>query len=137
MSESPEALAEITKHLRGKTLLVGRHIGQEKFNLQGETLRVEAKPHKYPTGGNVIPWEKGLLRRFVEGDFDSIVLHRFFYRPVKDYVENPVGVLSQVKRILAQRGVLVVNSYLLDDTTRNFRSAETFCTEKEMRSALE
>jgi len=85
----------------------------------------------------VIPWEKGLLKRFVEGDFESIILHRFLYRPVKEYVENPVEVLSQVKRILAERGVLVVNSYLLDDDTRNFRSAETFYTEKEMRSILE
>jgi len=137
MSESIEVLAEIAKHLKGRTLLVGRYIGQEKFNALGATLRVEAKPHKYPTGGNVIAWEERLLERFVKGDFDSILLHRFLYKPVKEYLADPAKVLTDVNRILPRGGVLVVNSYLLDDVTKMFRSAETFFTEKEMQDQLE
>lgn len=130
-------LAEIAEHLKGRTLLVGRYIGQEKFNLLGETLRIEAKPHKYPTGGKVIAWERRLLSRFVEGDFDSILLHRFLYKPVKEYLADPAQVLTDVKRILPERGVLVVNSYLLDPSTKTFASAETFFTEKEMQEQLD
>ena len=137
MSESTGVLAEIAKYLKGRTLLVGRYIGQEKFNALGATLRVEAKPHKYPTGGNVIAWERRLLERFVKGDFDSILLHRFLYKPVKDYLADPVEVLTDVDRILSRGGVLVVNSYLLDNVTKMFRSAETFFTEKEMQGQLE
>ena len=137
MSESPEVLAEIAKHLKGRKLLVGRYIGQEKFNVLGETLRVEAKPHKYPTGSNVIAWERRLLGRFVKGDFDSILLHRFLYKPVKEYLADPAQVLTDVNIILPRGGVLIVNSYLLDQTTETFRSAETFFTEKEMQNQLE
>jgi len=137
MSESPEVLAEIAKHLKGRKLLVGRYIGQEKFNVLGETLRVEAKPHKYPTGGKVIAWERQLLDRFVKGDFDSILLHRFLYKPVKEYLADPAQVLTDVNRILPRGGVLIVNSYLLDQTTVTFGSAETFFTEKEMQNQLE
>jgi hypothetical protein len=137
MSESPEVIAEIARHLKGRTLLVGRYVGQEKFNMLGDTLRVEAKPHKYPTGGHVVPWETGLLTRFAESDFDSILLHRFLYKPVKEYLADPAQVLTDVKRILSERGVLVVNSYLLDASTKAFASAETFFTEKEMREQLE
>jgi hypothetical protein len=137
MSESIEVLGEIAKHLKGRTLLIGRHIGQEKFDMFGEALRVEAKPHKYPTGGNVIAWERRLLERFVKGDFDSILLHRFLYKPVKDYLADPAKVLTNADRILSRAGVLVVNSYLLDDVTKMFRSAETFFTEKEMQDQLE
>lgn len=137
MSESPEVFVEIAKHLKGRTLLVGRRIGQEKFSSLGESLRVEAKPHKYPTGGNVIAWERHLLGRFAEGDFDSVLLHRFLYKPVKEYLADPTQVLTDVKRILPERGVLVVNSYLLDPTTKTFMAAETFFTEKEMQDQLE
>jgi len=137
MSESPEVLAEIVKHLKGRMLLVGRYIGQKKFNVLGETLRAEAKPHKYPTGGNVMAWEKRLLDRYVKGHFDSILLHRFLYKPVKEYLADPTQVLADVNRILPRGGVLIVNSYLLEDTTKMFRSAETFFTEKEMQDQLE
>jgi hypothetical protein len=43
----------------------------------GASLRLEAKPQKYPTGGKVVAWERGLLGKFSYGDFDSIILHRF------------------------------------------------------------
>ncbi len=97
---------------------------------------MEAKPRKYQTRKNVIAWEKRLLSRFVEGDFDSIILHRFLYKAVKEYVEDPMEVLTEVKRILPEGGVLVVNSFLLDDKTKNFRSAESFYTEEEMKNVL-
>jgi hypothetical protein len=137
MSESTPALTEIRKKLKGRTLLVGRKIGQDKFNLLGADLRLEAKPQKYPTGGKVMAWETGLLGKFSHGDFDSIVLHRFLYKPVKEYIEAPLEILAEAKRILPDGGVLVVNSYLLDDVTKNFRSAESFYTEREMMTMLE
>lgn len=137
MSESAEVLAEIGKRLKGRKLLVGRKIGQEKFDVLGESLRVEAKPHKYPTNENAIAWEKRLLSRFVEGDFDSIILHRFLYKPVKEYIEEPGKVLTEAKRILPEGGVLIVNSYLLDDRTRAFGSAESFYTEEQIIDLLE
>jgi len=137
MSESAEVLTEIQKKLKGRTLLVGRKIGQDKFDLFGAGLRVEAKPQKYPTGGKVIAWEKGMLRKFAQGDFDSIILHRFLYKPVKVYLEDPLEILAETKRILPGGGVLVVNSFLLDDTTKNFRSAETFYGESELMTLLE
>jgi len=59
MSESTELLAEIRSKLRGRTLLLGRKIGQGKFDILGATLTVEAKPQEYPTGGNVIAWKTG------------------------------------------------------------------------------
>jgi hypothetical protein len=130
-------LYEIAKHLKGRTLLVGRHIGQDKFNVLGQNLRVEAKLHKYPTGGSVIPWERDLLSRFAEGEFNSIALHRFLYKPLKEYLADPVQVLTGAKRILPRGGVLVVNSYLLDDSASMFRSAATFFTEREMQDQLE
>ena len=136
MSESDEVLAEIRKSLKGRILLVGRRIGQEKFDALGAALRVEAKPQKYLTGGNVIPWKAGLLRKFATGDFDSILLHRFLYKRVKEYIEDPVTVLSEVKRILPEGGVLVVNSFLFDDVTRSFRSANAFFTEEDMERIL-
>jgi len=102
----------------------------------GARLRVEAKPRKYATGGNVIAWESGLLGKFNPGDFDSIILHRFLYKRVKEYIEDPVKVVAEAKRILLDVGVLVVNSYLLDDTTRTFRSADSFFTETEMGNLL-
>ncbi len=136
MSESPEVLAAIGKKLRGKRLLVGRKIGQSRLDVLGASLRVEAKPHKYPTGGSVLAWERGLLSRFREGEFDSIILHRFLYKPVKDYIEDPEQILSEVRRILPKGGVLVVNSYLLNDVTKGFRSAETFYTEQEMTDIM-
>ena len=137
MSESPEALTEIRRRLRGRTLLVGRKIGQDKFDTLGASLRLEAKPQKYPVGGKVIAWETGLLVKFPRGDFDSIILHRFLYKPVKEYIEDPLEILAETKRILPDGGVLVVNSFLLDDTTRNFRSAESFYRESEMMTMLE
>jgi hypothetical protein len=137
MSESIEVLAEIARHLRGRTLLVGRYIGQAKFNVLGATLRVEAKPHKYRAGENVIAWEERLLNRFAKGAFGSILLHRFLYKPVREYLADPAKVLTDVERILPRGGVLVVNSYLLDDVTKMFRSAETFFTEREMQDQLE
>jgi len=136
MSESTEVLAEIGRKVKGRILLVGRKIGQEKFNILGACLRVEAKPQKYPVGGGVIAWERGLLSKFSDGDFDSIVLHRFLYKPVKVYIEDPLEILAEAKRILPDGGVLVVNSFLLDDTTRNFRSAKSFYTECEMMAML-
>jgi len=136
MSESPEVLATIDRELKGKKLLVGRKIGQSKLDILGASLRVEAKPHKYPTGEKVVAWEKRFFSKFVEGDFDSILLHRFLYKPVKDYIEDPEQVLSEVRRILPKGGVLVVNSYLLDDRTKGFRSAESFFTEQEMSELI-
>ena len=136
MSESPTTLIEITRHTKGRILLVGRKIGQEKFSVLKDALRVEAKPSKYPTGKNPIPWQSGLLTRFNEGDFESIVLHRFLYRPTKSYVEDPEKILTEVKRILPEEGVLIVNSFLLDEKTRSFRSADSFYTEEEMMSLL-
>jgi hypothetical protein len=137
MSESTEVLAEIQKKLKGRTLLVGRKIRQDKFDLFGASLRVEAKPHEYPVGGKVIAWETGLLGKFSHGDFDSIILHRFLYKPVKEYIEDPVEILAEAKRILPDGGVLVVNSFLLDDASKNFRSAESFYTESEMMTMLQ
>jgi hypothetical protein len=137
MSESVEVLGEIRKKLKGKILLVGRRIGQNKFDLFNARMRLEAKPQKYHIGGKVIAWETGLLGKFSHGDFDSIILHRFLYKPVKEYIENPHEILAEVKRILPDGGVLVVNSFLLDDTTKNFRSAESFYTESEMMTMLE
>jgi hypothetical protein len=137
MSESTEVLVEIQKRLKGKILLVGRRIGQNKFDLFGATLRLEAKPQKYPIGGKVIAWEIGLLGKFSHGDFESIVLHRFLYKPVKEYIENPLEILAEAKRILPDGGVLVVNSFLLDHATKGFRSAESFYTETEMVAMLE
>jgi len=137
VSESKEVFTEIQRRLRGKTLLVGRKIGQDKFNIFGAGLRLEAKPHKYPVGGQVIPWETGALAKFANGGFDSILLHRFLYKPVKEYIEDPVEILTETKRILAGGGVLVVNSFLLNDVTKNFRSAESFYTESEMMTMLE
>ena len=136
MSESPDMLMEITRHTKGRILLVGRKIGQEKFVVLKDSLRVEAKPSKYPTGKNPIPWESGLLTRFNEGDFESIVLHRFLYKPTKSYVEDPGKVLAEVKRILPEEGVLVVNSFLLDEKTKSFRSADCFYTQEEMMDLL-
>ena len=136
MSESNEALHEIRMSAKGRTLLVGRRIGQEKFDMLGAALRIEAKPQKYSTGGNVLPWEAGLLGKFKAGDFDSILLHRFLYKRVKEYIEDPVRVLEEVKRILAENGRLVVNSFLLDDVTNSFRSADSFFTEEEMKRVL-
>ena len=137
MSESTEALTEIRKRLRGRTLLVGRKIAQDKFDPFGADLRVEAKPQKYPIGGNVIAWETGLLGKFSHGDFESILLHRFLYKPVKEYIEDPQEILSEAKRILPDGGVLVVNSFLLDDATKNFRSAESFYADNEMMAMLQ
>jgi len=128
---------EIRRALKGKTLLVGRKIGQNKFDVLGASLRVEAKPQKYPIGGTVIAWERGLLGKFSEGDFESIILHRFLYKPVKAYIEDPHEILTEAKRILPAGGMLIVNSYLLDDATKSFRSAETFYTEVEMMTMLE
>ena len=128
---------EMRRHSKGRILLVGRNIGQEKFDVLKDALRVEAKPSKYATGKNPLPWERGLLTRFIEGDFDSIILHRFLYKPVKSYVEDPDEVLTEVERILPEEGVLVVNSFLLRDETKNFRSAECFYTGEEMISVLQ
>jgi SAM-dependent methyltransferase len=136
MSESHEVLEEIRKNAKGRVLLVGRKIGQEKFDILAAALRVEAKPQKYLPGGIVIAWKSGLLDTFATGDFDSILLHRFLYKRVKEYIEDPVKVLAEVKRILPQGGVLVVNSYMFDDATKNFRSADSFFTEEEMRDIL-
>jgi len=137
MSESTEVLSEIQKKLKGRTLLVGRKIGQDKFDLFGAGLRLEAKPQKYPIGGGVVAWETGMLGIFANGYFDSIILHRFLYKPVKEYIENPLEILAETKRILPDGGVLVVNSFLLDDATKNFRSAESFYAESEMTTLLE
>jgi len=98
---------------------------------------VEAKPQKYPPTGNVIAWEPKLLHKFATGAFDSIILHRFLYKPVKEYIEDPNIILAEVRRILPEGGVLVVNSFLLDDTTRSFASANSFFTETEMKSLLD
>jgi len=136
MSESMEVLAEIRNRVKGRTLLVGRKIGQSKFDMLGASLRLEAKPQKYPTGGNVVAWERGLLDKFSHGDFESIILHRFLYKPVKEYVEDPLEILAEVKRILPDGGVLVVNSFLLDSATSRFRSADSFYTESEMIAML-
>jgi hypothetical protein len=136
MSELPETLTEITRHIKGRVLLVGRKIGQEKFSVLKDALRVEAKPGKYPTGKNPIPWESELPARFNEGDFESIVLHRFLYKPTKSYVEDPEKVLTEVKRIFPEEGVLVVNSFLLDEKTKEFRSADYFYAEEEMIGLL-
>ena len=136
MSESDEVLDKIRKSVKGRILLVGRRIGQQKFDALGAALRAEANPQKYLTGGSVIPWKAGLLREFAADDFDSIVLHRFLYKRVKDYVEDPLTVLSEAKRILPEGGVLVVNSYLFDDVTKNFRSANAFFTEEDMERML-
>jgi hypothetical protein len=136
LSESTEVLREIRKTLRGRVLLVGRKIGQDKFDPLNAHLRMEAKPLKYPTGGNVIAWKRGLLETFSHGDFDSIVLHRFLYKPVKEYIEDPLEILAETQRILPDEGVLVVNSFLLDDATKHFRSANSFYTESEMTSIL-
>ena len=137
MSESVEVLGEIRKKLKGKILLVGRRIGQNKFDLFNARMRLEAKPQKYHIGGKVIAWETGLLGKFSHGDFDSIILHRFLYKPVKEYIEDPLEILAEAKRILPDRGVLVVNSFLLDYCTKNFRSAGSFYRESEMMSMLE
>ena len=137
MSELPDTLAEITRHLKGRILLIGRKIGQAKFGIFTDALRVEAKPMKYPTGTNPIPWESGLLSKFNEGGFDSIVLHRFLYKPTRSYVEDPERVLSEVRRILPEEGLLVVNSFLLNESTRDFRSADCFYTENEMMALLQ
>lgn len=64
MSESPEVLATMAGELRGKRLLIGRKIGQSRLDIIGASERVEAKPHKYEAGGNVLAWEKNLLSRF-------------------------------------------------------------------------
>jgi hypothetical protein len=136
MSELPDALMEMTRRTKGRILLVGRKIGQEKFGVLKDALRVEAKPSKYPTGKNPIPWESGLLTRFNEGDFESIVLHRFLYKPTKSYIEDPEEVLTEVKRILPEEGVLIVNSFLLDEKTKCFSSADCFYTEEEMMGLL-
>jgi hypothetical protein len=136
MSESLEVLTEIRKKLKGRTLLVGRKIGQEKFDMLGAALRLEAKPQKYAVDGKVIAWERGLLSKFTHGEFDTIVLHRFLYKPVKEHIEDPLEILAEAKRILPDGGVLVVNSFLLDDATKNFRSAESFYTENEMMTIL-
>lgn len=137
MSERSEVLAEVRKNIKGKTLLVGRKIAQEKFDMLDAALRVEAKPQKYPPNGNAIAWEHELLRKFVVATFDSIVLHRFLYKPVKEYVEDPGVVLAEVRRILPGGGVLVVNSFLLDNMTCSFASADSFFTETEMKSLLD
>jgi len=137
VSESIEVFTEIQRRLRGKTLLVGRKIGQDKFDIFGAKLRLEAKPQKYPIGGEVIAWETGALAKFSNGDFDSILLHRFLYKPVKEYIEDPLEILTETKRILPHGGVLVVNSYQLNDVTKNFRSAKSFYTESEMMTMLE
>ena len=137
MSESTEVLAEIRSSLKGRTLLVGRKVGQDKFDILGATLRVEAKPQEYPTGGNVIAWKTGLLNEFTDGVFHTIILHRFLYRHVNEYIENPPGILAEAKRILPKGGILIVNSFLLDNRTKNFRSAESFFTVEDMRNMLE
>jgi hypothetical protein len=138
MSEHPEVLAAIRKRSTGRILLVGRKIGQTKLDVLGASIRVEAKPHKYPIGGNVLAWEKNLLDRFDEGEFNSIVLHRFLYKPVaeKPYIEDPDLILREVRRILPRGGLLLVNSYLLNAETREYRAAETFYTEQEMSEIM-
>jgi hypothetical protein len=136
MSESKEVLDVFRRHAKGRILLVGRKIGQEKFDIFGPKLRIEVKPRKYSTGGDVIAWESGLLSKFDHGDFDTIILHRFLYKRVKAYIEDPVKVVAEVTRILPEGGVLVVNSFLLDDATRTFRSADSFFTEMEMTNLL-
>ena len=137
MSESNEALEEIRRNVKGKILLVGRKIGQEKFDDLGAGLRIEAKPLKYLTVGNLVAWSTGLFSKFAGGEFESIVLHRFLYKRVKEYIEDPVTVLAEVERILPTGGVLIVNSFLLDDVTKDFRSADSFFTEEEMKGMLE
>ena len=137
MSESREVLTAIRKELKGKTLLVGRKIGQDKFDIFDADLKLEAKPLKYAIGGNVLAWERGLLHKFSHGDFESIILHRFLYKPVRDYIEDPHEILTESIRILPKGGIVVVNSFLLDDDTKNFRSAESFYREMEMMSILE
>jgi hypothetical protein len=137
MSEQSATLEEISRHLKGRVLLIGRRIGQTKFDVFKDAVRVEAKPAKYPTGANPIPWERGLLGKFSAGSFDSIVLHRFLYKPMKPYVEDPERVLTEVSRIMPDAGVLVVNSFLLSEKTESFRSADCFYTESEMMSLLQ
>jgi hypothetical protein len=124
-------LSEIRKNVKGKTLLVGRNIEQAKFDMLSAASRVEAKSLEHPTDGNVIAWKTGLLGKFNVGDFDSILLHRFLHKRVKDYIEDLVKVVAEVTRILPEGGVLMVNSFLLDDVTRNFRSADSFFTEED------
>jgi len=136
LSESNETLNEIRRNSKGKTLLVGRRIGQEKLDILGAILRIEVKPGKYPTGGAVLRWEPGILENFYMGDFDSVILHRFLYKPVKAYIEDPVRVLGEVKRILRREGRLLVNSYLSDGVTKNYQSVDSFFTETEMQSML-
>ena len=117
-------------------MLVGRRVGHERLDILGAVLRIEAKPGKYTTGGIVRPWETGLLAKFSVDDFDSVILHRFLYKPVKEYIEDPVTILRDVKGILRQEGRLIVNSYLLDDVTKSYQSADSFFTEEEMQSLL-
>ena len=136
MSELPDTLIEMTRHTKGRILLIGRKIGQEKFDVLKDALRVEAKPSKYPTGKNPMAWESELLTRMNEGDFESIILHRFLYKPTRPYVEDPETILTEVERILPEEGVLIVNSFLLDERTKNFRSADSFYTEEEMMRLL-
>jgi len=137
MSEQPDTLVEITRHVRGRILLIGRKIGQARFEIFKDALRAEAKPGKYPTGTNAIAWERGLLNKFNDRDFDSIVLHRFLYKPTKSYIENPDTLLTEVSRILSQDGVLVVNSFLLNEKTQSFRSADCFYTESEIMNLFQ
>ena len=56
---------------------------------------------------------------------------------MKPYVEDPEEVLTGVTRILPDAGVLVVNSFLLNGKTENFRSADCFYTESDMISLLQ
>lgn len=51
-------------------------------------------------------------------------------------MEDPEKVLIEVKRIPPEEGVLIVNSFLLDEKTKDFRSADCFYTEEEMTHLL-
>jgi SAM-dependent methyltransferase len=137
MSEPHKVLNTIREHLNGpKLLIIGRKVGEKNFDELGESLRVEVKPTKYPPREGAKSWRKGLLSEFNEGDFDSIILHRFLYKPEKDYMEEPNEILREVKRILPEGGKLFVNSFLRDESTEKFDSSETFFTKEEMEELI-
>jgi hypothetical protein len=49
---------------------------------------------------------------------------------------DPNEILEKVNKILHNEGNLLVNSYLLDETTKDYENWKIFYTEEEMRDLL-
>lgn len=124
MCDYQEVLACIRDRLEGKRLIIGRKIGQEKFDILQPSLRTEAKPQKHRTGGT------SYLGRtaFSVSLLTEILVECSFTDSSTSPSRNTWQILRKFSQksgaFCQERGVLMVNSCLLDGTTNGFLSAQ-------------